>query len=75
LQAEPETSVINERDDRLFFDLWRANAADLQSAGVSESCIEVAGIDTFVSEQLFSDRRQRPTGRSIALAALRPQQA
>jgi polyphenol oxidase len=66
----PRASVVNERDGRFFFDLWRATAADLQSAGVSEARIEVASIDSFASEQLFSDRRQRPTGRSMALAAL-----
>ena len=66
------TPVVSERDGRLFFDLWRANAADLQSAGLPASRIEVAGIDTFAGEELFSHRRQAPTGRSMALAALRP---
>lgn len=69
----PGASVIQVRDGRTFFDLWSANLADLQAAGVSASHIEMAGIDTFTNPALFSDRRQRPTGRAMALAALQTQ--
>ncbi len=58
-------------DGRWLFDLWESNIADLEEAGVSLDRIEVAGVDTFTSvDQFFSDRRQRPTGRFMAVAAL-----
>jgi YfiH family protein len=69
----PSDGVVRARGGgKYLFDLWESNVADLVGAGVRRECVEVAGIDTFESaDRFFSDRRQRPTGRFLALASLR----
>lgn len=58
---------------RFLFDLWTSNLVDLLEAGLNRTSIEVTGIDTFrATDRYFSHRRQRPTGRFMALAALMP---
>jgi polyphenol oxidase len=68
----PDASVIRAKaDGRFLFDLWSSNVADLTDAGVPRANIEIAEIDTYESvERFFSDRRQRPTGRFLAVAGL-----
>lgn len=57
---------------KFILDLWAANVSDLTAVGVAPASIEVARIDTYRKSNLFfSDRRQRPTGRFMALAMLR----
>jgi YfiH family protein len=64
--------VIEEKEGALYFNLWRSNHADLTAAGVGADRIEVAAIDTFRDDDVFfSDRRRRPTGRFMTVAALR----
>jgi polyphenol oxidase len=59
-------------EDGLLLDLWSCTISDLLEAGVPRERIELAAIDTFASaHDFFSDRRQRPTGRFMALAMLR----
>jgi YfiH family protein len=70
----PAADVVRARGNGKFLlDLWQSNVADLVSAGVPRSNIELAGIDTYQSvERFFSDRRRRPTGRFLAVAMLVP---
>ncbi len=69
----PEGQAVSEDGEgRLFFDLWASNRADLLGAGLPAERIEVAEVDTYSSEELFfSHRRRQPSGRFMALAALR----
>jgi len=69
----PEADIVRPRENgKWLFDLWRSNVIDLTSAGLLETNVYVTGIDTFVStDRFFSDRRQRPTGRFMTIAALR----
>jgi purine-nucleoside/S-methyl-5'-thioadenosine phosphorylase / adenosine deaminase len=71
--AFPAVDVVRPTGNgKYLFDLWESNVADLVAAGVPRANIEVAGIDTFDStDRFFSHRRQRPTGRFMALACLR----
>lgn len=71
----PDTAAVAEGEGgALYFDLWRSNHADLTAAGLDADQIEVAAIDTFREDDVFfSDRRVRPTGRFMTLAALRSQ--
>lgn len=63
----------SENSEKYLLDLWSANTADLVNAGVPRERIEVSGLDTLaLPEQFFSHRRQQPTGRSMAVAMLRP---
>lgn len=56
---------------KALLDLWAANAADLESAGVAPTNIEIARIDTFQrTDDFFSARRQHPTGRFMSVAVL-----
>ena len=65
------TRPITQNTDLL--DLWVANAIDLESAGVEPTNIEIARIDTYQrSDLFFSDRKQRPTGRFMAVTVLIP---
>jgi polyphenol oxidase len=75
--AFPAVDVVrSQADGKYLFDLWESNVADLVAAGVPRDSIEVAGIDTFASaDRFFSHRRQRPTGRFMALAWLRGPEA
>jgi copper oxidase (laccase) domain-containing protein len=69
--AFPDADVIDDADSaKPRFDLWAANTADLVAAGLRRENVEVAGIDTFTDERFFSHRRQAPTGRFMAYAAL-----
>lgn len=62
------------RDDRMYFDLWAANRAQLCAAGVPADRVEVAGICTMTRTDLFfSYRREgRGCGHFGLLAALVP---
>jgi YfiH family protein len=58
---------------RARFDLWAANALDLEAAGVEPGRIEVAGISTARAvDRFYSHRAEGRTGRFIAAASLRP---
>lgn len=63
---------IEKRDEKYFFNLWKANQVQLESAGVSAENIEVAGICTYQnSEVFFSARKTKPvTGRFAAVIKL-----
>lgn len=55
------------------FDLLGGVLRRLAEAGVPTGNVEVAGIDTLTAtDDLFSDRRERPCGRFMLVAALRP---
>lgn len=59
-------------DGKHRFDLWRANALDLEQAGVPPASIEVAGRSTTDRlDELYSHRAERGTGRFAAVAVLR----
>lgn len=65
---------FRRRDDRMYFDLWAANRAQLCAAGVPTDQVEVAGICTMTrTDVFFSYRREGPgCGHFGLLAALRP---
>lgn len=71
----PEAGKIlpARQGDKAHFDLWTANALDLQRAGVPGSRIEIAGISTAANlDDFYSYRVEGETGRFIAAATLRP---
>ncbi|MGV1046942.1 MAG: peptidoglycan editing factor PgeF [Solirubrobacterales bacterium] len=52
-------------------DLWRANAIDLEQAGLAPARIEVAGISTEAHlDDFYSHRFEGPTGRFVTVASL-----
>ena len=53
------------------FDLWRANVIQLLDAGVPESGIHLAGLDTGRGTAYFSHRSEGPCGRFAVFARLR----
>lgn len=58
---------FTERADKLYFDLWRANAAQLLSAGLLESHVQISGICTLCRNDLFpSYRREGETAARFA---------
>jgi YfiH family protein len=65
--------LVRDHDHgRRTFDLWAANTADLRAAGVLAHHIEVSGVDSHrATDRYYSHRAARPTGRFMALAALR----
>jgi copper oxidase (laccase) domain-containing protein len=67
-------SFFIRRDDRMNFDLWAANQAQLCAAGVPAEQVDVAGICTMTrTDVFFSYRREGPgCGHFGLLAALRP---
>jgi YfiH family protein len=59
-------------DGKALFDLWEANALDLQQAGVSRARIEVAGMSPAAAlDEYYSHRIEGPTGRFITAVTLR----
>ncbi len=60
------------RDERIYFDLWHANIAQLGQAGLAEDRIDACGICTICSGEVFpSHRRQgESAGRFAAAIAL-----
>jgi polyphenol oxidase len=66
--GERAHEVIHESDGRTFFDLWRANELELDSAGIQPDHIETMRIGTETeSNYLYSERTVgRPTGRFCA---------
>lgn len=65
--------VLREHPDpgKARFDLWEANAIDLESAGVARTRIEIAGISTSAApHDFFSHRREGRTGRFATVAML-----
>jgi YfiH family protein len=52
------------------FDLWRANTLQLLAAGVRESRVQLAGLDTGPGTPYFSHRSEVPCGRFGAFARL-----
>jgi YfiH family protein len=68
----PDVAVLRPRGDKWLFDLWSSNLHDLTSTGVPASRVELAAMDTFENtDRFFSDRRERPTGRFMAVVMLR----
>lgn len=57
-----EKSVFPRRDGRMFFDLWKANAAQLAACGVPAGQIELAGVCTLCRNDLFYSFRREGTG-------------
>jgi polyphenol oxidase len=55
---------------RWTFDLWRANSLQLLAAGVRESRIHLAGLDTGPATPYFSHRSEAPCGRFGVFARL-----
>lgn len=72
-EAFPHADVLHDKGNgKYLFDLWQSNVTDLMDAGVRIDHIERANIDTCeATDQFFSDRRQRPTGRFMAVVQLR----
>ncbi|MGE0671149.1 MAG: peptidoglycan editing factor PgeF [Parachlamydiales bacterium] len=55
-----------------YFDLWAIARMQLEECGVDPKRIEIASICTYTaSEDFFSYRRDKPTGRNATIAALR----
>lgn len=53
--------LFPRRDGRMFFDLWQANQDELERAGLGPENIEIAGICTISSPEIFySFRREGP---------------
>lgn len=60
-------------DGKALFDLWEANATDLERAGLDRARIEVSGISTIDAlDEFYSHRAEGVTGRFIASVMLRP---
>ncbi len=60
------------QDDRHRFDLWRISSEQLQAAGVAEANLHTCGICTKCrTDNFFSYRAQRVTGRFASVIALR----
>jgi YfiH family protein len=60
-------------DGRARFDLWAANALDLEGAGLEPRRIEVAGTSTAEAlDRFYSHRAEGRTGRFVAAASLLP---
>ncbi len=61
-------------DGTAHFDLWQANAIDLEQAGLPGESIEISGVSTAGAlDEFYSHRVEgHPTGRFIAAATLRP---
>lgn len=54
------------------FDLWAIARMQLEACGVPSAQIEIASICTYAnSEDFFSYRREKPTGRNATIAAIR----
>lgn len=66
-------SALLHRDDQVFFDLWAANRAALERAGVPGAQIETAGVCTIThADRFFSHRATGgATGRFGAIIGLR----
>jgi YfiH family protein len=76
--AQAERVLRRQGDDggKAHFDLWAANALDLEAAGVPAAAIEVAGISTAAALDDFYSHRfeaapDRPTGRFLTAVTLR----
>jgi hypothetical protein len=56
----------------MYFDLWRANVAQLRQAGLAEDHIDVCGICTICSGEVFPSHRRQgdQAGRFAAAIAL-----
>jgi YfiH family protein len=72
-QLPDRERLFHTRNDHIYFDLWEANRAQLERAGVPHASIEVAGICTMARNDLFySYRREGPAcGHFGLLAGLR----
>jgi YfiH family protein len=73
--AYPDAPEVLQREGaRTTFDLWAANATDLRRAGVLARHIEISGVDSHTTtDRYFSHRASQPTGRFMALTAVRGQ--
>lgn len=60
---------FQERDGRLYFDLWTANRAQLLAAGVTAERIELAGLCTITRTDWFYSHRAEQTKDRFALLA------
>lgn len=60
-----DKALIREgKNGKGFFDLWTANQHQLLDVGIPRENIEIAGISTYLLDDVFfSERRQKPTGR------------
>lgn len=57
------------------FDLWRANALQLSTAGVPDGQVHLAAVGTGPGTPFFSHRAENPCGRVAAVARLRGERA
>jgi len=55
-------SCFPRRDGRMYFDMWRANRLQLEAAGVPSERIEIAGICTLTSTEVFYSYRLEGPG-------------
>lgn len=56
-----------------YFDLWAISEWQLKQAGILPHHIQVAAIDTYASDDYFSFRRSKITGRQATVCALQSQ--
>ena len=63
--------LLPDGDQQWRFDLWRAAAVQLASAGLRPDRIHVAGLDTGPGTPFFSHRSEAPTGRFALVARLK----
>lgn len=54
--------LFPQRGDRMYFDLWAANAAQLAQSGVPQSSIEIAGVCTMCAGADFYSFRREGAG-------------
>ncbi|MFH1747944.1 MAG: polyphenol oxidase family protein [Planctomycetota bacterium] len=54
--------LFERRADRLYFDLWQANRAQLCAAGIPEARVELAGVCTLCRNDLFYSFRREGAG-------------
>ncbi|HWE90772.1 MAG TPA: peptidoglycan editing factor PgeF [Pseudonocardiaceae bacterium] len=69
--ADVDQVIRPDSAGRWTFDLWRANAVQLATAGVPENQVHIAALGTGPDTPFFSHRAENPCGRFAAVARLR----
>jgi polyphenol oxidase len=70
IAAYPHVEVIRAVDGMVTLDLRAANVADLKAAGVRAEAVRLAAVNTYEARDLYSARRESPTGRFAAVSMI-----